>query len=609
MTNLRLAAAALHQTPLAWAENTARIIAVIAQAKQEKIDVLCLPELSISGYDCMDAFYSKDVQESCWEQLEVICSHTQGIGVALGMPLFYDNALYNAVAWVRDGQIQGFACKQVLANQEVYSEARWFSPWPDIKPTFLIRNGHSYPIGQRLYTYKNVSIAFEICEEAWVSERIGLEMIAAGAQIILNPSASHFSLDKLYRRRQLVAALCQKSSIAYVYTNQIGNTAGRLIYDGHQMICSDQTLLEGPYLSFADTTLSWADYDTENHAFLEHNCTAVLPTPSRQEQFSKAVTRGLWDILRHTKTNGFVVSLSGGVDSSACAILVWLMAQFATRELGWSAVQAHLKHFKNIKRIQSAQEWLPELLTLLYQKTDQNSLQTEQAAEGLAKQLGATYQCVNVQPLFESYQNLMLAVTENKGLSWEDHDHVLQNLQARVRSPSVWMIANIKHAILLATSNRSECAVGYATMDGDTSGSFSPLAGIDKPFLQRWLSWMVSQEGLSSLQAVVDLKPSAELRPLSSNQTDEEDLMPYAVLNVIEGQLRRLHRFNEDNILQVLEAQFPEFAKEQLQSWIARFFALWKQNQWKRERFAPSFQLDDYGLDPKGDARYPIFWG
>lgn len=608
MTSIRLAAAALNQTPLAFAENTARIITVIEQAKKNQVKVLCFPELCISGYDCMDAFYSKDVQNDAWTQLEIIATHTIGIGVALGLPLYHEDHLYNAVAWVAEGKIEGFACKQILANQEVYYEARWFTPWPDNTLAHLLRGQRSYPIGKRLYEYHGVKIAFEICEEAWVLERIGIDMIASGAQIILNPSASHFSLDKLYRRRQLVGTLCQNAPIAYVYANQLGNTAGRLIYDGHLMLCCDQTLLEGPYLSFEQSTLVWVDYNPSNHQFFETNCAPSIITPSRNEQFAKAVTRGLWDLLKQTKTTGFVISLSGGVDSSACASLVWLMARWATQELGWKSIQEKLYHLQYLQTVKNVQDWIPTLLTVVYQKTDQNGPETENAARALASEMGATVHCVDIQPLFEQYQTMMAPLISTQPLSFETDDLILQNLQARVRSPSVWLIANAKNALLLSTSNRSECAVGYATMDGDTSGCFSPLAGIDKPFLQKWLPWMIEQ-GLPSLQTVVDLKPSAELRPLSSQQTDEIDLMPYPVLNAIEGQIRRIHCLDQQKILSFIIAKFPEYSTEQLSEWLDRFFLLWKKNQWKRERFAPSFQLDDYSLDPKGDARYPIFWG
>src|SRR5205085_3990611 len=124
-------------------------------------------------------------------------------------------------------------------------------------------------------------------------------------------------------------------------------------------------------------------------------------------------------------------------------------------------------------------------------------------------------------------------------LCWSQDDLALQNIQARVRGPSVWLLANLKNALLLSTSNRSEAAVGYATMDGDTCGGLSPIAGIDKAFLRQWLAWMESYGphetgALPALHVINALAPTAELRPQDHHQTDEDDLMPYPVLDAIE---------------------------------------------------------------------------
>jgi NAD+ synthase (glutamine-hydrolysing) len=175
------------------------------------------------------------------------------------------------------------------------------------------------------------------------------------------------------------------------------------------------------------------------------------------------------------------------------------------------------------------------------------------------------------------------------------------------------MVANIKNSLLLATSNRSEAAVGYATMDGDTSGGLSPIAGIDKAFLRRWLRWCESEGPagigpLSALKAVNEQAPTAELRPPSAKQTDEDDLMPYELLDAVERAAIR-DKMSPLEILQVMQAEFPQYAKKQLVAWIERFFRLWSRNQWKRERYAPSFHLDDENLDPKTWCRFPILSG
>ncbi|GIV38846.1 MAG: hypothetical protein KatS3mg033_0646 [Thermonema sp.] len=175
------------------------------------------------------------------------------------------------------------------------------------------------------------------------------------------------------------------------------------------------------------------------------------------------------------------------------------------------------------------------------------------------------------------------------------------------------MLANLKNALLLATSNRSEAAVGYATMDGDTAGGLSPIAGIDKAYLRRWLRWMET-EGLGgryripALRYVNEQQPTAELRPPGSKQTDEADLMPYEVLDDIEEAAIRDKRAPADCYL-LLREKYPQYDAGTIKAWVKKFFRLWCRNQWKRERYAPSFHLDDANLDPKTWCRFPILSG
>ena len=189
----------------------------------------------------------------------------------------------------------------------------------------------------------------------------------------------------------------------------------------------------------------------------------------------------------------------------------------------------------------------------------------------------------------------------------------MQNIQARVRGPMIWYLANLQNALLLATSNRSEAAVGYTTMDGDTCGGLSPIAGIDKAFLLQWLQWLekggLEELGpLSALSAVNQNEPTAELRPLDLKQTDEADLMPYEVLDGIE-RLAIRDKKTPKEVLRLVRQQFRSYSDEQLYEWVSRFFVLWCGNQWKRERYAPSFHLDDENLDPKTWCRFPILSG
>ncbi len=195
-----------------------------------------------------------------------------------------------------------------------------------------------------------------------------------------------------------------------------------------------------------------------------------------------------------------------------------------------------------------------------------------------------------------------------RSMSWENDDIALQNIQARSRSPIIWMLANVKKSVLLTTSNRSEGDVGYATMDGDTSGSLAPIAGIDKPFIIQWLKWAEKELGYNGLSYVNNLQPTAELRPKDQEQTDEKDLMPYSILLEIE-KLAIRDRRSPVEVYKVLSdpAIFKHhIADTLLKEYVKKFFRLWSANQWKRERLAPSFHLDDLNVDPRSWCRFPI---
>jgi NAD+ synthase (glutamine-hydrolysing) len=248
----------------------------------------------------------------------------------------------------------------------------------------------------------------------------------------------------------------------------------------------------------------------------------------------------------------------------------------------------------------------------VYQATRNSSSTTFDAARAVAEAVGAQFFRFDVDPLVQQYIGVV-ADALGRPLTWEEDDVALQNIQARVRAPSVWMLANIQGALLLSTSNRSEAAVGYATMDGDTSGGLSPIAGIDKAYLRRWLKWMEHDgpDGVGPLPALAlvnQQQPTAELRPLAACQTDEEDLMPYEILDDIERAAIR-DKLTPLEVFRRLESQVWPYPRASLALWVERFFRLWCRNQWKRERYAPSFHLDDENLDPKTWCRFPILSG
>lgn len=644
MKYIKVGAAALNQTPLDWAGNQQRIAAAIHAAHAARVSILCLPELCISGYGCEDMFLAAGTLQQSQRSLLALVPQTKDMIVAFGLPLAYQNRVYDVVCLAVDGKIAGFVAKRFLAGDGIHYEPRWFKPWARGARTEIEIDGTHYPFGDIYFSCGGVRIGFEICEEAWVAQRPGIELAQTGVDIILNPSASHFAFDKHSVRERFVLEGSRAFSASYIYSNLLGNEAGRAIYDGDCMIASGGELLGiSKRFSFADYQLIAASIDVDITRMVQARTGDTVPNlesrivvsfdfpayfPSNQEknhtlhaweyspnvkeeEFTRAMSLGLFDYLRKSHAQGFVLSLSGGADSSTIACLVRLMVELGVKELGLQGFTAKLPHCQFAANSHEA-AIMQQLLTCVYQATENSTVITQQAAVTLANSLGASYLEFNINKLVKSYVDIVSTALQRE-LTWEQDDIALQNIQARVRSPGVWLLANLKNALLLATSNRSEAALGYATMDGDTSGSLSPLAGIDKEFIRHWLQWLEQQGPIQlapfpALSLVNQQQPTAELRPISMSQTDEQDLMPYPLLNTVEKAAIR-DRQTPHEILQLLQSCYPEYEVAQLVIWIERFFNLWSRNQWKRERYAPSFHLDDENLDPKTWCRFPILSG
>ena len=631
---IRVGAGCLNQIPMDWSGNRRRILETIENAREAEVSVLCLPELAITGYGCEDQFLSHEVAERAWDSLEKIVPETRGLVVAIGLPVWVKNAVYNAVALIADGQIAGLVAKKNLAGDGLHYEPRWFHAWPEgviVEDEF---GGNYLPIGDPIFKIGGVRIGLEVCEDAWVADRPGRLFAGSGVDIILNPSASHFAFGKQEVREQFVIEGSRAFGAAYVYANLLGNEAGRAIYDGGGLIASaGKIVAEGPRLSFQETTLAISAVDIERNRL--HQARTVsrqidveglkeidydflwpevtnwegdkpIPPMSKDEEFTRAMALAYFDYLRKSWSGGFVVSLSGGADSAAVSCLARVMLDLALAELGEGKLRARLPH---IDLPEKTNDWMKTLLFCAYQGTKNSGDVTREAARSVADALGCEYAEWEVDQFVIGQEQIIESVL-GRPLSWEQDDIARQNIQARVRAPGIWMMANIRNALLLATSNRSEAAVGYATMDGDTSGGLSPISGIDKHYLRQWLRWMETS-GLPdsgpfpALSAINSQQPTAELRPQSDKQTDEDDLMPYPVLDTMERAAIRDKKGPKD-VLQVVRVAYPEFSEEKLKEWTIKFFKLWCRNQWKRERYAVSFHVDDQNLDPKTWCRFPI---
>ncbi len=655
MRLIKVAVACVNQTPFAWDENLAHCKLAIDQARGEGATMLCLPELAITGYGCEDAFFMDGLQDTAFAQLDALAQLTRGMVVTVGVPIYHEKALYNAAAMLADGQIVGFVAKQFLAADGIHYEPRWFKSWPSGEVDVLERTApdgsiRRFPIGDLLFDIGDVRIGFEICEDAWVANRPGTELALRGADILCNPSASHFAFGKFGVRQRFVIEGSRAFGVAYLYANLLGNEAGRVIYDGGGLIASGGELLaRGRRFSFQDVELATAvvdidanrreqarrgshrpRHDAEQHV-IEHDFVwpsrKPEPVPKtalswedrtsvREEEFARAVSLGLWDYLRKSRAQGYAVSLSGGADSAACAVLVALAVQLAFTELGRGGVRQHLPVARRLQQVLErggdVKAAVGALLTCAYQPTENSGNITRNAAEQVAKATGATFHVIDVDAQFKAYVSALERAIGRK-LAWDTDDLVLQNIQARTRAPSIWTLANLTHSVLLTTSNRSEAAVGYATMDGDTSGGLAPLGGIDKTYLRQWLQWMETKgplglDPMPTLRVINAQQPTAELRPPGHGQTDEADLMPYEFLEAVEDAAIR-DKHTPVEVLQLLIPRYADHTPAQLATWIERFFRLWCRNQWKRERLAPCFHLDDRNVDPRSWCRFPILSG
>jgi NAD+ synthase (glutamine-hydrolysing) len=593
----KIALATVNQCPFDWENNFTNLKQALIQAKENGKELLFFPELAVSGYSCEDTFLSKWLAESALDYLGKLIPLTEGMWTNFGMPLWHKDHLYNCSVIVENKKIIGVAAKQKLANEGVYYEQRWFNPWPAGKVDEIMIHGQKVPIGELIFDFKGTRIGFEICEDAWHEKsRPGNQYFEKGVDIIFNPSASHFSFGKAFFRRDLIIQSSKKFDCLYLYSNLLGNDSGRLIFDG-EMLAAYKGELQSSNRFFSFQPFKILDLSDQNEQ--------VEKDLSDLNFFPRAVSLALFDYLRRSRSKGFVISLSGGADSSCCSVLVNEMIKNAIRELGVEGFKDRLGLKRELKG-DNQEELVNELLVTAYQKTSNSSTKSLEASRDFSDSIGAKFYEWSVEGQTVNYRKTIEQMV-GKELTWEEDDISLQNIQARARNPGIWLLANHLNFLLITTSNRSELDVGYATMDGDTAGSLGPIAGVSKHFLLEWLRYAYKNLGYKGLKKNLELIPTAELRPPELNQSDEEDLMPYRALEFIE-KFAIGHRLSPVEVLKEMKAVGYE-NNEELKVWIKKFYRLWSRNQWKRERTAPSFHLDDFNVDPKTWCRFPILSG
>ena len=298
MRLIKVAAAALNQTPLDWDQNCQNIFSAIEAARDQDASILCLPELCITGYGCEDAFQSAGVRRTALSVLEEVAPATAGMIVSVGLPISYRRNVYNAACLLCDGRVVGFVGKQNLAGDGIHYEPRWFRPWPANTQGDLSFAGQQYPLGDLVFDCGGIRIGFEICEDAWVADRPGERLSQLGVDVILNPSASHFAFGKNEVRRKFVLEGSQAFDVSYVYSNLVGNESGRAIYDGETMIASGGAMLaEGRRFSFTEHQVTSAVVDIEKNRMssqvrrAQQEQLRILSVSEKSEEYGRRVEK------------------------------------------------------------------------------------------------------------------------------------------------------------------------------------------------------------------------------------------------------------------------------------------------------------------------------
>jgi NAD+ synthase (glutamine-hydrolysing) len=617
--------------------NAERLKAVVRAAREKDVHLLVTPELAISGYSLKDRVWWPDIPRRSWDSLERLSEECKDISVFFGLPINMDHLVYNAAAMVHDGDIRGLVLKRNLPTHNIFYEGRNFTPW--MEPGFQPFRG-TYA-GDMIFRMPYGVVSAEICEDLWGPQTPAASRARSGAEIICNLSASPFTPRKNEYRKRLIQSAAGRLSSVYAFSNLLGLDNSRLVFDGGGIIATPQGIVtEGTILSKEEWQLTTGIVDLDEVsrvraesaswkvAFIEEavrdsqsstvsvdlGATGEIaaregdsftpasvdeyaaqlpkdfytpdPTPHVDEahayldELYDALILGLRDYFEKvTVFDRFLLALSGGRDSALTLLLAVgaakAMNNGAGRPVADTVSAAYLPH------------------------SVYSSDATQEAARALAEELGVPFSVVSIQ---EEADIAFQKAAELAGGEDKVTPLARQNLQARVRGAMMLNWANNVGGLLLVTSNLSEAAVGYTTTGGDNEGGFSPVANLPKSLISRLLEYIAERDGIKSLKKVLVLPPSAELAP---DQKDEEDLMPYAVLDDLLY-LFALRRMSLADCWRIVCARHPEIDPEVLRGHAARFGKLFAASQWKREQLPVALKVFDLDLDPKTGFRFPV---
>ena len=513
-------------------ENAQKVRLLAQQAKAQQSDIIVFPELCLTGYPPEDLLFRPSLTPRINDALASLAD-IRDIVLVLGYPKVVQGQLYNiAGAWL-NGQCLVEYAKQKLPNYQVFDEKRYFV------------EGQS----ASTFSYKNTCIALTVCEDIWHDEPVA-NAKALGAELILNLNASPFHINKQAERLSAVQQRARENQVAIAYVNLVGGQ-DELVFDGGSFVVnpSGEVVKEG--LLFKEE-LTVIDFDGKTKQFIRQD---RAPALSVEASVYQALVLGVRDYVQKSGFKGVVLGLSGGIDSG-------LVLAIAVDALGSESVNA---------------------VMMPYHYTSQMSL--DDAAEE-AQILGVNYSIIEIAPVVESFQQ-QLAPAFN-GLT---RDKTEENLQARSRGVLLMALSNKKGWLVLTTGNKSEMAVGYATLYGDMAGGFDVLKDVPKTLVFRLAEYRNSLCDKPVIpQRVIDRPPSAELAP---DQKDEDSLPPYSILDAV------LAAYIEHDMS--AEAIVAEGFEREM---VYRVIRMVDFNEYKRRQAAIGPRITQRGFGR--DRRYPL---
>ena len=496
--------------------------------------VVVYPELSITGYPPEDLLFRQSFLHDSEVVFNRIVETVKGIALVVGHPHREDGKLFNAASLIDEGQVVGTYCKHHLPNYGVFDEKRYFASGNSA----CVRNLDGVPVG------------ITICEDIWDDGPVE-SAVEHGAQLILNLNGSPFDLNKpVYRETQIVASRSARNRVAIVYANLVGGQ-DELVFDGGSLVTNSegQTVLRGPF--FSEDVICTRMNCGER---VEPETGSIAPAPDRISGIYDAIKLGVGDYIRKNGFNGAVIGVSGGIDSALTLAIV-------ADAIGRENVEAVL---------------MPSRYT--------QDMSIEDACEE-AENLDVAWSVVSIEPIFQSVMGQLAPLFEGY-----DMDVTEENVQARCRGVILMAISNKKGRIVITTGNKSENAVGYATLYGDMVGGYSAIKDVPKTMVYELARYCNERLGNVIPERVFTRAPTAEL---AENQRDDGTLPPYEVLDQI------LHGYIEEELSSEDLIQ-KGFDRQTVQ----RVVAMVNQNEYKRRQAAPGVRITPKAFGR--DRRYPI---